>query len=526
MHMPSPTLRNGAAVRLSLCDLSWALVSPIVGLYLRDTDIVFRSEWGVAGFYWLTTAGFSLVGFLVFRIREGITAHFSLHDALDVVKAVVLAELMTCIVLFMLTRLVGIPRSTPLIHGLLLAIGLMAIRLFVRFMHRDDIEPSHYHSRCERIILIGANRFSSHFIKMLHAYIPQKQRVIAVLDENAAMVGRAIAGVRILGAPQQLDAIITEFDIHGVGTERVVIAGERDFLSHAALREVQRSCEKRQIDLSFLPRMLGVTEPSGLAAINPQAAAAFVLPSYFWLKRWLDIIGSLTLIVLSLPFLTIASLLAFFDVGSPILFWQERVGRNGRPFLIYKFRTLRPPFDSDGGSALESRQPSAVGRLLRRTRIDELPQLLNVLFGDMALIGPRPLLPEDQPPNAGVRLMVRPGITGWAQVNGAKLVTKEEKGKLDEWYIRHASLRLDLRIARMTLELLLKSHVSSEEASVDDEQIGRRRRARRRAGQVQEVSALERPISISRISHVPALLTSSTTMGPPDATRPARPSFR
>ena len=115
-----------------------------------------------------------------------------------------------------------------------------------------------------------------------------------------------------------------------------------------------------------------------------------------------------------------------------------------------------------------------VGRFLRGTRLDELPQLLNVLFGEMSLIGPRPLLPEDQPANTSIRLSVRPGISGWAQVHGAKLVTKEEKEKMDEWYVRNASLELDLRIIMMTVKVILRGRVSSQEILADTEQVQRK----------------------------------------------------
>ena len=175
-------------------------------------------------------------------------------------------------------------------------------------------------------------------------------------------------------------------------------------------------------------------------------------PSFVRIKRAIDVFGSLTLIILLLPILLIASVMVLIDVGLPILFWQERVGWNGRSFLIYKFRTLGAPFDSEGNPTFAGRQPGAVGRFLRASRIDELPQLFNVLFGDMSLIGPRPLLPEDQPANKAIRLMVRPGVSGWAQVNGGKLVSKEDKEKLDEWYVRNASLGLDCRIAFMTIQ--------------------------------------------------------------------------
>ena len=175
--------------------------------------------------------------------------------------------------------------------------------------------------------------------------------------------------------------------------------------------------------------------------------------------------------VLAFPLLLIGGLLVLLDVGPPIFFWQERLGWKGRSFLIYKFRTLSAPFDSAGNPSFGDRQPSAIGRFLRATRIDELPQLLNVLFGDMSLIGPRPLLPEDQPANTSIRLSVRPGISGWAQVNGAKLVTKEEKERLDEWYVRNASPLLDTQITMMTIKMILKGRVSTEENLADKRQV-------------------------------------------------------
>jgi lipopolysaccharide/colanic/teichoic acid biosynthesis glycosyltransferase len=198
------------------------------------------------------------------------------------------------------------------------------------------------------------------------------------------------------------------------------------------------------------------------------------LPSFFRWKRAIDVFGSLILIVLLFPLMTAVALLVLLDVGPPILFWQRRLGHKGRSFDIYKFRTLRSPFDSQGASLPEHSRLSAIGRFLRSTRMDELPQLINVFKGDMSLIGPRPLLPEDQPLAARVRLSVRPGITGWAQINGGKLITPAEKEKLDDWYIRNASLWLDMRISVMTLGVLLESNEGSEEALADAAQAQRK----------------------------------------------------
>jgi lipopolysaccharide/colanic/teichoic acid biosynthesis glycosyltransferase len=473
MSVPSPTSRSRKRIYVSLWDLFWALLSPILALYLRDADIVLRADWNVID-YWVLSSAFALLGFFAFRLQDGITRYFSVQEALDIVEAVLFAELMTVVALFTLTRFDGIPRSIPLTHGLLLAAGLIAARMVVRVVLSGDSEAVNYHSRHERVILIGANRFAASFIQLLKAYAPESQPVIAVLDQDAAMIGRAISGVKVLGAPHELEAIVGEFAVHGVATDRVVIAGEADFLGPAALNEVERICKKRQIDLSFLPRMIGITDwgPSNMPVTSePVPEHLSFAPSFFRLKRCVDLIGSLVLVALLLPILAIACLLVVLDVGRPILFWQERLGWKGRSFLIYKFRTLKAPFDAAGNPTLAGRRPSAIGQFLRATRIDELPQLLNVLLGDMSLIGPRPLLPEDQPANTSVRLSVRPGISGWAQINGAKLVSKEEKEKLDEFYIRNASPWFDTQIAVMTLKLILKGRVAPEETVADAEQV-------------------------------------------------------
>jgi len=181
-------------------------------------------------------------------------------------------------------------------------------------------------------------------------------------------------------------------------------------------------------------------------------------------KRVFDAVAAAILILWLLPLLAIAAVAVVLDVGSPVLFWQQRVGRGGRELQIYKLRTLRPPYDWRGHRIPEEQRISWIGRLLRQTRMDELPQLLNVLVGDMSLIGPRPLLPQDQPPNSAVRLTVRPGITGWAQVNGGNIISPAEKAALDVWYIRHASLWLDLRIISMTFVSLFRGDRRSENA--------------------------------------------------------------
>jgi hypothetical protein len=133
---------------------------------------------------------------------------------------------------------------------------------------------------------------------------------------------------------------------------------------------------------------------------------------------------------------------------------------------------MRAPYDWRGNPTPDRNQLSFIGRLLRQTRLDELPQLLNVLVGDMALIGPRPLLPDDQPTNPLTRLMVRPGITGWAQVNGGKFLTPAEKDSYDEYYVRNASPWFDLRILFITLRVLFRFTKHSDHEVAADNRVG------------------------------------------------------
>jgi lipopolysaccharide/colanic/teichoic acid biosynthesis glycosyltransferase len=269
-----------------------------------------------------------------------------------------------------------------------------------------------------------------------------------------------------------LQPLIDEFGEHGIRINRVIVGGEDHLLLPEVLRDIERVCNQREIRLDFVPRLVGLRETKGLGTeildtgvVSPPVKIA--LPSYFHIKRIVDLLAALVIVVLLLPILVLVAGLVLLDVGSPVLFWQQRIGAGGTTFLLQKFRTLRPPFDWNAQPVPDEQRLSWIGRILRTTRLDELPQLLNVMVGDMSIVGPRPLLPRDQPPNPGVRLIVRPGITGWAQVNGGNLLTPGEKDQLDEWYIRNASLLLDLRIICMTFVFLFRGEQRSELALAD-----------------------------------------------------------
>jgi lipopolysaccharide/colanic/teichoic acid biosynthesis glycosyltransferase len=458
MRIRSPVSRGSFAIRFSTFDIIWALITPLLALWIRNATVLSLDSWPTVAIYCGIAFVSSLIAFLVFRTRDGMTHLFSVSDALEVAKAVFLSEFITCLALFSLTRLDGIPRSTPLIHALLLAAGLLGARAFVRTVRSDpDLPAATGRSKVEHIIVIGSNRLSALYVDFLRAYAPDCHRVIAMLDDRAEMIGRSIAGVRVLGPTIDLLPIINEFKEHGIRTDRIIVGGDSDFLTKEAMAEITHICTEHEIELDNVPRLVGLNTLR--ASIEHQSEReetyriVFSPSSYFRVKHFVDFALSLLMIVFLLPLFLIIAVVVLLDVGSPIFFWQRRVGINGQGFHMHKFRTLMPAYDDQGRSTID--RVSGLGVLLRKLRLDELPQLLNVLVGDMSLVGPRPLLPHDQPSDSTVRLMVRPGITGWAQVHGGKLVIPEEKNALDSWYVRNASFWLDLKIICKTFIFML-----------------------------------------------------------------------
>jgi sugar transferase EpsL len=184
------------------------------------------------------------------------------------------------------------------------------------------------------------------------------------------------------------------------------------------------------------------------------------------MKRAFDLVAAAAaLAMLAVPMLAIAAAVRVC-LGKPVLFTQLRPGRHGIPFRLIKFRTMREAVAAEGRPLPDEERLTCLGQWLRAASLDELPELWNVLRGDMSLVGPRPLLMEYLPlytPQQARRHEVRPGITGWAQVNGRNSLSWEEKFELDIWYVEHASLWLDLKIIALTMwKTLSRDGISQE----------------------------------------------------------------
>ncbi len=186
------------------------------------------------------------------------------------------------------------------------------------------------------------------------------------------------------------------------------------------------------------------------------------------MKRLLDLVlASVLLVILAVPMALIA-LLVRLTLGRPVLFRQQRPGLHGRPFELLKFRTMTGGVDAAGRGLPDDQRLTAFGRRLRATSLDELPELINVIRGDMSLVGPRPLLMrylDRYTTEQARRHEVRPGVTGWAQVNGRNAISWEARFALDVWYVDHRSLWLDLKILAMTALAVLRREGISEPGS-------------------------------------------------------------
>ncbi len=186
---------------------------------------------------------------------------------------------------------------------------------------------------------------------------------------------------------------------------------------------------------------------------------------YSLLKRMMDIFASCLGLVIIAPILLVVAILIRYKLGSPVIFRQTRAGYQGQPFEILKFRTMTNTHDADGDLLSDEDRLTSFGEFLRRWSIDELPQLWNVLRGDLSLIGPRPLLMDYidlYTPQQARRLEMKPGVTGLAQVNGRNMLTWEQKFAFDIHYVDHASVWLDLTILLKTVKKLVRPHGVSQ----------------------------------------------------------------
>jgi lipopolysaccharide/colanic/teichoic acid biosynthesis glycosyltransferase len=477
---------GGAAVRrLTFISIDLLLVAAatVIAVMLRGYfDSVSASLVILMPYVFISVSCASFV-FLVAGLDRTPWRYSTVADYFQIIVLTTLAILLALVFTFALNRLEPVARSLPVLQGGLIVSVLICARSATRFRHARRIDTNGdgraNEQLHETILVVGLNTVTELFLMSVKEFAYPKVQVVGLLVEEPEMRGRAIRQTPILGTVEELPDILQSLEVHGVAVNRIVVATAANGLQPGSLKSLFEVEKSSDIVLQFLPERLGFEDvsenPSSLSGREPQTAIvrlenvidlhhAHSTTKLFLLgKRLVDIFGAVLLIFTLAPVGVLVAFIVGLDVGFPVIFWQQRPGLYGRPFKLYKFRTMRAPHDRHKQRIPDDQRSSAIGLLLRRIRLDELPQLYNVLVGNMSLIGPRPLLLRDQPPQYAGRLSMRPGITGWAQVNGGRIISASEKWMLDVWYVNNASLLLDLKIFASTIKMIfLGDRINSE----------------------------------------------------------------
>ncbi len=424
-------------------------------------------------------------------VNRSVWRFTSLEDLGIVAIAIGISIILTLGLGFVINRLDGVFRSLPLLQGaiavfsswLVRALFVMHWRLRNRRRQQSALRTAGQSDKRDHVLIVGVNQLANLYISGIAEFAGSSAEVVGLLSQEQRHKGRLVQQCKVLGHPVDVLSIMGELRVHGVHVSLIVIAMPFDSLpedSREALLEAERLGE---VALVFLSELLGLQRSKAVVnhaagepmlrapdPAQPVVKAASALPArvphtpYLAVKRAMDFVGALTLSILLAPLALAVSMLVLVNDRTPILFWQKRPGRFGQPLRIFKFRTMRRAHNSDGNRIPDAARTTAIGRTLRRLRLDEIPQLYLVLIGAMSFVGPRPLLPADQDDGDQIRLSMRPGITGYAQVCGCNRLSIEEKMALDEWYVENVSLALDVSIVLKTVRTLVRGECRDEAA--------------------------------------------------------------
>lgn len=473
-------------------ELLLVLLGTVAAFVLRENFEISLEKVSAFFPYLVSTLLITLFVVPAWGMNRSIWRFSSMRDYLHLIGATAVIVVGAVLLSFTVNRMEGVARSIPLLQGLSVLSLLVGARVFMRLRHAE--RPSRMAQFSggsgtplvkSSILIVGVNRLTELFLQSAQEMCPGELHVAGLVGHSDRYTGRLMHRHEILGPPEQIPEILKMLHVHGIYVDRIVVTARFDKLSpqgQTALRALEASPDVR---VEFLARSLGLEpkDPSGTApqmgeetlslfdekptvllTISPEEQEILKANSYWRLKRAMDVFGSLMVIIVLVPVLVVVALLVLFDVRRPVIFWQQRPGLGGRPFKVYKLRTMAAAHDAEGRSVPDDKRVSSIGRVLRRTRLDELPQLFNILVGEMSFVGPRPLLPIDQPVGHEARLLVRPGLTGWAQVKGGRHLSALDKAALDVWYVRNASFTVDLEVVLRTVLIVIFGEKENTEA--------------------------------------------------------------
>lgn len=377
------------------------------------------------------------------------------HELYGILQANTIGIAALIIILYMIIHEINFSRSVMAIfyvlNVFLTACARLVLRRTLRMMRSRGYNLKH-------ILLVGYSRAAEEYINRILENPQWGYVVCGILDDHIP-AGTLYKGVKVLGSTGNLEIILPENKLDEIAI--TLSLKDYDFLE-----KIVDICEKSGVHTKFIPdyNSLIPTKPYtedllGLPVINIRYVP-LTNTGNIVIKRLLDIVGALAGIVITSPIMLICAVLVKLSSSGPVIFKQERVGLHNKPFYMYKFRSMEmqaPKEERKAWTVKNDPRVTGVGKILRRTSLDELPQLFNILKGDMSLVGPRPERPlfverfREEIPRYMVKHQVRPGLTGWAQVNGFRGDTSIRKRiEYDIYYIENWTLGFDIKIILMT----------------------------------------------------------------------------
>ena len=472
--------------KILLHDLALFVITAVIAMIIGENHALTTTHISELAPYVLIGVPTAAFSFLMMGTHRGLWRHVSFADTVRIISSVLIAIAVTMFLMFSVNSLDGLSRTLPLLQFPLLVIAMLGARYYVRAFRvgskgKSAPQTATRNRDRESVLIVGLSHVTELYLQCVRSMAGESISVEGILEDNQEMMGRLFSFTKVIGQPRELSSILAMFNVHGVTINRVVVTVPFMQLSEESREVLLRFERSGAIELDMFEERLGFKsyipaepeptigeagEAAGrcsasvrrLATVESSMAMPFPDRHYKVLKRVMDVVGAAFLIVMGLPVFLLVSLFVAYDVGAPLIFWQERPGKNGKLFRVLKFRTMHSGHDRFGNIIPDEKRTSKIGHLLRRARMDELPQLYHILIGEMSFVGPRPLLMKFQPNSTEQRLSVRPGVTGWAQVNGGNLLSAEEKNALDMWYLNHTSLAFDVKIIFKTLLVAMQGN--------------------------------------------------------------------
>ncbi len=463
---------------LLIVDIALMVLATLAAFVLRENFEVHESRLLEFLPYLTATAAASSVVFPAAGLNRTVWRFSGLSDYLRVTSAVAGVVLAAAAMAFAYNRLEGIARSLPILQLLAGTAFMTGARVLHRLIHAAREQRKAATALLEfsdgppelTVVIVGISRLTETYLLAAAELAPGRVRIAGLVGRAQRHAGRLVANHPVLGVPEDIEQILNGLDVHGIHADRIVVATLFESLSPEAREALLRVERCRNIVLHLLAENLGFEERALPASngghplpqnedlsfeISAGELSLLAARPYWHVKRVVDRLAAFALLVACTPLMLLAALAVAANMGFPVIFWQQRPGLGGKPFRLYKFRTMRAAHSAGGRRLTDGERTPYMGTLLRRLRFDELPQLFNILKGDMSFVGPRPLLPRDQSAAYRARLLVRPGLTGWAQAVGGREISPGDKAALDVWYVRNASIALDIEIALRTVPIIL-----------------------------------------------------------------------